>query len=104
MTWTCLPEHADWTRLAHPAGRGGSGDVHVGRRVPALLRAGGLVDVEGGTPLRIFRRGDPYPGLLVRFVALPRARILAAGTMTADDLDAAVTRLDDHLAAPGVVT
>jgi SAM-dependent methyltransferase len=104
MTWTCLPEHADWTRLAHAAGRVWSGDVHVGRRLPALLRAAGLVDVEVVTHLRIFRPGEPYHRLLVRFVALHRARILAAGTMTADDLDAAVTRLDDHLAAPGVVT
>jgi len=38
MTWTCLPEHADWDRLADRAGRAWSGDVRIGRRLPALLR------------------------------------------------------------------
>jgi SAM-dependent methyltransferase len=46
MTWTCLPEHTDWHRLADAVGRVWSGDVHIGRRLPALLRAGGLVDVQ----------------------------------------------------------
>jgi SAM-dependent methyltransferase len=104
MTWTCLPEHPGWTRLAHATAQVWSGDVHVGRRLPALLRAAGLVDVEVVPHLRVFGPGEPYHRLLVRFVALHRARILAAGTITVEDLDAAVARLQDHLAVPGVVT
>jgi hypothetical protein len=40
----------------------------------------------------------------VRFVALHRTRILEAGAIAADDLDAATARLDEHLTAPGVAT
>ena len=41
LTWTCLPEHADWDRLRKKAAAVWSGDVHLVRRLPALLRAPG---------------------------------------------------------------
>jgi SAM-dependent methyltransferase len=104
MTWTCLPEHADWQQLAAATGRVWSGDVHIGRRLPALLRAGGLVDVQVLPHLRIFRPGAPYHRLLLRFAELHRERVLADGVLAAEQLDAAVARLEAHLADPGTVT
>jgi len=104
MTWTCLPEHADWDRLADVAGRAWSGDVRIGRRLPALLRAAGLVDVQVLPRLRVFRPGEPYHRLLLRFVDLHRGRILDGGGITPGQLDAAVARLERHLADPGTVT
>ena len=104
MTWTCLPEHADWDRLADVAGRAWSGDVRIGRRLPALLRAAGLVDVQVLPHLRVFRPGEPYHRLLLRFVDLHRNRILDGGEITPGQLDAAVARLERHLADPGTVT
>jgi SAM-dependent methyltransferase len=104
LTWRCLPEHPDWDRLAAAAAQVWSGDVHVGRRLPAVLHAAGLVDVQVVPHVRVFRPGEPYHRLLVRFVALHRARILDAGVLTAEEVDAAVDRLEAHLAAPGTVT
>jgi SAM-dependent methyltransferase len=104
MTWTCLPQHTDWDRLADVAGRAWSGDVRIGRRLPALLRAAGLVDVQVLPHLRVFRPGEPYHRLLLRFVDLHRSRILDGGGITPGQLDAAVARLERHLADPGTVT
>jgi SAM-dependent methyltransferase len=104
MTWTCLPEHTDWHRLADAVGRVWSGDVHIGRRLPALLRAGGLVDVQVLPHLRVLRPGEPYHRLLVRFVELHRERVLDSGVLTAEQLDAAVARLEAHLVDPGTAT
>jgi SAM-dependent methyltransferase len=104
MTWTCLPEHADWRRLAGLAAHVWSGDVHVGRRLSTLLRGAGLVDVQLIPHLRVFRCGEPYQRLLVRFVELHRTRILDGGSITPEDLDAAVARLDAHLTDPDTVT
>lgn len=103
LTWRCLPEHPDWERLARAVAAVWSGDVHLGRRAPALLRAAGLVDVQVVPHLRVFRSGEPYHRLLVRFTELHRERLLA-GPAAGDALDAAVARLDAHLADPGTVT
>lgn len=103
MTWTCLPAHPDWDLLRDAAAAVWSGDVRLGRRLPALLRAAGLVDVELVPHLRVFRPGEPYHRLLVRFVALHRARMLDQGMLSAPQLDAAVARLEDHLADPSTV-
>ncbi len=62
LTWTCLPEHARLGPAPRPqAAAVWSGDVHLGRRLPALLRAAGLVDVEMVPHLRVFRPGEPLP-------------------------------------------
>jgi len=103
LTWTCLPEHADWNVLREKAAAVWSGDVHLGRRLPALLRGAGLVDVEMVPHLRVFRPGEPYHRLLVRFVALHRARILDHGSTNAAEVDAAVARLEEHLDDPSTV-
>ena len=99
LTWTCLPEHPDWDRLARAVASAWSGDVHLGRRAPALLAAAGLVDVQVVAHLRVFRPGEPYHRLLLRFAELHRERLGDPGA-----LNDAVSRLDAHLSAPGTVT
>lgn len=47
--------------------------MHIGRRLPALLIP----------HMRVFRPGEPYHRLLLRFVGLHRERILAGHAMTA---------------------
>jgi SAM-dependent methyltransferase len=103
LSWTCLPEHPDWDRLRDASAAVWSGDVHLGRRLPALLHAAGLVDVEVVPHLRVFRPGEPYHRLLVRFVGLHRGRILDRKSTTAAQLDAAVARLEEHLADPSTI-
>ena len=104
LTWTCLPEHPDWPRLTAAAAAVWSGDVHIGRRLPALLRAAGLVDVQVLASTRTFRPGEPYQRLLLRFAEIHRDRILEDGTLTAIELDGCVRRLGAHLDHPHTFT
>jgi hypothetical protein len=54
--------------------------------------------------LRVFQVDEPYHRLLVRFIALHRARVLQGGWLFADELEAAVARLEAHLAESGTGT
>jgi hypothetical protein len=71
-------------------------DVCIGRRLPSLLRAAGLVDVT----LRLWRAGDPYQSLLLTFVGIHRDRLIESGLLAAEELDALAAGLADHLARP----
>ena len=103
-TWTCVPEHPDWSRLTAAAAAVWSGDVHIGRRLPALLRAAGLVDVRVLASTRAFRPGEPYQRLLLRFAEIHREAIVAGGALTAAELDGCVRRLGAHLDHPDTFT
>lgn len=104
ISWTCEPAHPDWPRLANAAAAAWSGDVHIGRRLPTMLRAAGLVEVQVVAHIRVFRPGEPYHQLLPRFVEIHRDRILAAGALSAAELDDGVLRLGAHLAHPDTFT
>jgi ubiquinone/menaquinone biosynthesis C-methylase UbiE len=104
VSWTCEPAHPDWPRLTAALARVWSGDVHVGRRLPALLRAAGLVDVQVQAHVRTFRPGEPYHRLLLRFAEIHRDRLVESGTLTAAGLDGSVRRLGAHLDDPATLT
>jgi SAM-dependent methyltransferase len=104
ISWTCIPAHPDWDGLTAAAAAAWSGDVHIGRRLPALLRKAGLVDIEVAAHARVFSPADPYHHLLLRFVEIHRDRILTGAALTPDELDAAVHRLGRHLADTGTYT
>jgi SAM-dependent methyltransferase len=99
ISWTCVPQHPDWVRLLDAVGAAWSGDVRIGRRLPAMLRTAGLVDVQVDARARVYRPVDPEHRLLTRFARVHRERILALGLLGAD-LDDCVRRLDDHLSDP----
>jgi SAM-dependent methyltransferase len=104
ISWTCVPEHPDWDRLAAAAEGAWSGDVHIGRRLPSLLRGAGLVDIDMDASIRIFRPGQPYHHLLLRFVQIHRDRILARGVLRASALTDSARRLQAHLEDPNTFT
>ncbi|MGE3660128.1 MAG: methyltransferase domain-containing protein [Pseudonocardia sp.] len=104
ISWTCVPGHPDWDLLLDATAGAWSGDVRIGRRLPQLLRDAGLVDVGVAAQTRVFRPGEAYHGLLLRFVELHRDRILARGGLDPARLDAAVARLTYHLADPATYT
>ncbi len=104
LSWTCVPAHPDWTRLTAAVAAVWSGDVHLGRSLPALLRAAGLVDVQLRAHIRVHRPGEPYHRLLLRFAEIHRERILAGGTLSASELDGCVERLRAHLDHPDTFT
>jgi SAM-dependent methyltransferase len=104
ISWTCAPAHPDWNRLAEATAGAWSGDVRIGRRLPALLRAADLVDVEVDAHVRVFHPDHPYHRLLLRFAAIHRTRILESGALDAAQLDEAIQRLGEHLAEPSSFT
>jgi SAM-dependent methyltransferase len=104
ISWTCVPAHPDWDRLTGLAAAAWSGDVRIGRQLPALLRAAGLVDVDVAAHIRVFRPGEPNHTLLLRFVERHRGPILAGGGTDATELDGVVRRLGAHLALPDTFT
>ena len=91
ISWTCVPAHPDWDRLVDAAAAAWSGDVHIGRRLPALLRAAGLVDVRVRGARRVFRPPSPTTGCCCDSPEIHRERILAGGPLRAE-LDRCVRR------------
>jgi hypothetical protein len=90
--------------LLTAAAQAWSGDVYIGRRLPALLRQAGLRDVELDAHVCVFRPAHPYHQLLPRFLDIRRDRILASGEFEATELERRVQRLTAHLADPTTFT
>lgn len=100
ISWACEPPHPAWDLLRDALLAGCDGDPHIGRRLPALLRSAGLVDVEVDVHARLSRPGEPAQGLLPHFAMTDRQRILTAGSLSESVLDGCVRELADHLADP----
>lgn len=103
ITWACEPAHVCWSELlaALTASWQAAGlDPFIGRRLPALLRAAGLVDVGVAAHQYIWRLGDLYHRLLIKFVGIHRDRIIDGGYLASDRIDQLTAELDEHLAQP----
>jgi hypothetical protein len=103
LTWTCEPAHPAWNELlaaVTAAGQAAGLDPFVGRRLPALLRGAGLVDVGVCAHQYVWRPGDLYHGLLVGFVAIHSERIIDGGYLTPERIDELTAELEQHLAQP----
>lgn len=99
-SWTCEPSHPAWDALRVALAAAWVGNPRIGRRLPALLRAAGLVDVDVDVHVGLSRPGEPAHALLQRFVATNRHRILAAGSLGAAELDRCLRDVEEHLAQP----
>jgi hypothetical protein len=80
-------------------------DVHVGRRLPELLRGAGLGEVgfRAVCPTCIDGTGD-IQTLLVAFARLHNAELVADGLVAADELASLIAELEAHLADPATIT
>lgn len=103
ISWACEPPHPAWDTLRDALLADCAGDPHIGRRLPALLRSAGLVDVEVDVHARLSRPGEPAQGLLPLFATTNRQRILTAGSLSESALDGCLRELADHLADPGTI-
>lgn len=108
VSWICQPPHPAWDRLRDAlrdlrARRGL--DVHMGRRLPGLLRGAGLSEVRfrAVCPAHIDGVGDNHT-LLIAFVKLHGAELASDGLIAADELASLVTELEAHLADPATIT
>ncbi|MGH3569108.1 MAG: methyltransferase domain-containing protein [Pseudonocardia sp.] len=99
----CEPPHPAWDRLLDVvlAVWDDSGfDPYIGRRLPNLLRAAGLVDVEVTVTARVWRSADAYRMLMLAVADVVREQIVALGLMTGAELDAVVAEVSEHLQRP----
>jgi SAM-dependent methyltransferase len=107
-SWVCYPAHPAWDRLKEAlrdfrARRGL--DVHMGRRLPGLLRGAGLGEVRlrSVCPTYVDGTGEDHR-LLVAFARLHGDALVADGLVTAEELDTLVAELEAHLADPATIT
>jgi SAM-dependent methyltransferase len=107
ISWACEPPHPAWDRLlaANEAVWNRRGlDVRIGRRLPGLLHATGLVDVGFKVHARTFAPGDAYQTLLLTFTRLHAREIVARGLLGDGELAETMEALAAHLADPGTLT
>jgi SAM-dependent methyltransferase len=106
LSWQCEPAHPAWTRLREiltALWRSRNLDPFIGRRLPAMLEAVGLVDVRAMSHAGVDSADDWYQRLLISFAGMFRGRIVDAGLADVDELDLLVAELGEHLATPGTV-
>ncbi|MGW6982604.1 methyltransferase domain-containing protein [Streptomyces sp. NPDC054932] len=103
VTRVCDPPHPAWTRLVDAIAelwRLNGMDVHLGRRLPRLLREAGLGDVGVDAGIRVFQHDHPYQTLLVDRAELCRDALVEHGLVGHAELDDLTGELRAHLAAP----
>ncbi len=98
-----------WVQWFKEAVRRQGGDLDLGPRLPALLRAAGLVDIRVHVAQPVYLDG-PTKQLLQLSMSKTRAAIVGGGIATADDYDAAHAELcaftdrgDTLIASPRMV-
>jgi SAM-dependent methyltransferase len=107
VSWVCHPPHPAWDRLRDAlrefrARRGL--DVHMGRRLPGLLRGAGLDEMGFRAVCPTYVNGDDNHALLVSFARLHGAQLVADGLVAADELAVLANELEAHLADPATIT
>jgi SAM-dependent methyltransferase len=108
LSWICEPAHPAWDRLmsAFRAARAAAGlDEFIGRRLPGMLRAAGIVDISIvdisiDAHTDVWRSGDTNQTKLLHFTGIFRDHMLATGELSETELDASVAELAAHLANP----
>ena len=105
-TWICEPPHPAWERLFvafQTVYRRDGKDLRIGKRLPAMLRTAGLVDVGCKVHARVNGPGDFHQQQLLVFVKLFQRQIIEAGLIPADELESLFQQLESHLADPGTL-
>jgi SAM-dependent methyltransferase len=103
MAHFCEPPSPAWSRLmaALEAHAGAQGiDLYIGRRVPALLRAAGLVEVQVRPVIHVYPPGHSRRPIFHQFVGNVREQVLAQGLLTASEMDDLMATLQAHLDDP----
>jgi SAM-dependent methyltransferase len=105
-TWICEPPHSAWERLFATFEtvytREGK-DLRIGRRLPGLLRAAGLVNVGCKPHARVNGPGDFHQQQLLVFIKLFWGRIVEQGLIAESELESLFEDLKAHLARPGTM-
>lgn len=106
VSWLCHPEHASWTALMdafHTVHRAGGGDPFIGRRLPALLRSAGALDVHAHVQAVLPETGQYRRTHLISLVQSLRPKLVGMGVMDEEELENHVAALTRHLADPNTL-
>jgi len=100
VSWLCHPEHPSWTILRDAffaAFHANGGDLFVGRRLPGLLRAVGVEDVQVKVHVDAVRPGSHRRTHLFSLLDSLRDKIIALGLLSEQELAFHTEALRGHL-------
>jgi ubiquinone/menaquinone biosynthesis C-methylase UbiE len=106
VSWLCQPAHPSWDALInafHTVFHTGGGDGFVGRRLPGLLRAAGVENVQMKVtvetpPIEDYRRKH-----LLSLIDSVREKVIATGLMSGSKLEEHRNALARHLDDPATI-
>ncbi|MEM7012251.1 MAG: methyltransferase domain-containing protein [Verrucomicrobiota bacterium] len=106
VSWVCEPMVESWERLktaAKTVWTQNGLDVHIGRRLPAMLRGAGLTDIRIQTRSYAWRAGDLKQTFLLGILKRIRKDIVARGLLSAEEVLRFERELKAHLTNPETV-
>jgi len=106
VSWLCHPEHPSWTILRDAffaAFHANGGDLFVGRRLPGLLRAVGVEDVQVKVHVDVVRPGSHRRTHLFSLLDSLHDKIIALGLLSEQELAIHREALRGHLENPDTI-
>lgn len=103
VSWLCYPPHRAWDALLQvfwAVCRGRGIDPFLGRRLPDLLRASGLTEVDVAVHVGVDQPGEYRRTHLLALLESLRDEVLALGLLSADELAALLAAVRQHLDQP----
>lgn len=95
-----LPAWNDLVTLMHQYAELNGIDLRIGRKVPRLLRAAGLVDVQVNPVVHVYPVGHPRRNVLLDFAHNLSERLLAQKLISEPELTALQHEMAQHLQKP----
>src|SRR5713101_4139478 len=105
-SWICHPPHPAYDALLdafHAMIDAARIDVHLGRKLPGLLRQAGLEEVKATAFTGVSPLGDRRRTHLLTLVRPLRARITEAGVVDEQTLSRLVREVEEHLSKPETI-
>lgn len=105
-SWVCQPPHPSWDKLLqtfHAAFRASGGNVYIGRRLPELLRAAGLKDVNIKVHVDVAGHGGYRRKHLLALLDSLREQVSSLGLLTEAELASHREALTNHLDDPNTI-
>jgi ubiquinone/menaquinone biosynthesis C-methylase UbiE len=106
VTWQCEPPHPAWVALRdllHQLWASRGFDPYLGRRLPRMLAASGLTDVQAMVHAGVDDRTQPYQRLIVEFATRFTPQLASLGLATAQEVASLSGQLSEHLDDPGTI-
>jgi SAM-dependent methyltransferase len=104
VSWLCQPAHPSWDILLaafHTVFHAGGGDGFIGRRLPVLLRAAGVQNVQVKFTVETPALGDYRRTHLISLIDSIREKVIGKGLLSETELEEHREALSRHLNQPG---